>query len=126
MKQFHKEALHILKNDINIYQNFLITNKTTINQLIVLIDELKEVHLGIENDNKMKAEIKYIKLSESVSNIQKVLNQIDQISNVINIETEKINKRKDILVEQIYKSYPDKKKVDINNEIEIFMSNNIV
>lgn len=122
MKPLHIEALKLLKQDIEKYKNFLVSNQSLLSEYTTILEDLKSVHIDIETDKNMKADIKYIKLNESISDIQKILYKIDQLSINVKNETDKIDKRKDILMDQIYQSYPDKKKVDLNNEVDNFMS----
>jgi hypothetical protein len=117
LKPLYYDRIKTLKREIYNIEEYSIKRKNIIDDYIKLIDETLEDIKKISNDDKIDNNIKYIKLNEKTSDIEKITNKIDVLYNEILNKTNYIIKEKEILLQNCIKDHSNFSEIDIILEI---------
>ncbi len=117
LKPLYYDRIKTLKSEISNIEEYSIKRKKIIDDYIKVIDETLEEIKKISNDDKIDNNIKYIKLNEKSSDIEKITSKIDVLYNEIVEKTNYIVREKEILLQNCIKDHANFTEFEIINAI---------
>lgn len=118
LKSIYLNRAKTLKTLIKKTEDYILVRKKLIDECIVLMEEKQAEMSIIRDDEKMEGNIKYILLNEKVSDIGKIMAQINSFYEEVFQKNTQLTKEKSILLESCKDEHSEYTESQIVNFLE--------
>lgn len=118
IKNIYKQRIKTLNNDYNKLKSNVLSEKKIVDEYLELIADVLQDIDSITESNKIEPNMKYIEIDKKSKYIETISLKITDIQKSIQIEFDKLNKEKKILIESCVEEHKNLQREDVLIEID--------